>query len=101
MGVLESIIVYSLICSFFIFLIQSAELFDKPRAIIVEYLNIKKASGNPFIFIPLKWMFCPFCLAFVLSLCLAIVLNNFFLPVTVPFVVKILYRAAYGGSVKT
>ena len=94
---LEFYTIFSLITAFFVYLIQSAPLFDAPRNRVKTFLA-KGLVKSKYIWLwkfPNHWLHCPFCLSFWMTIPVAIYLSNIWLPMIIPVMVNIINRLGF------
>ena len=94
---IEFYVIISIIMSFWVYLIQSAELFDGVR-ISVKCFLAKRMARSKCLWIwkfPNHWLHCPFCLSFWLSIPVAVYFSNLWLPMIIPVMVNIVNKLAF------
>lgn len=94
---IEFYIITSVIMAFFVYLIQSAPLFDGIRGKVKSFLARRMARSKYLWFwkFPNHWLHCPFCLSFWISIPVAVYFSNLWLPMIIPVMVNIVNKFAF------
>lgn len=95
----EFYIILSTITAFWVYLIQSAELFAAPRNKVKTFLA-KRMAGSKKIWLwkfPNHWLHCPFCLSFWMAIPMAIFMTDIWLPMIIPVMVNIINKLGFNS----
>ena len=87
----------SLIFSFWVYIIQSASLFNEQRNKVKFFIAKSMAKSKRLWFLQSLnyWLLCPFCLSFWLSIPVALFFVNVWTPMIIPIMVNIINKLAF------